>query len=131
MAFELFCLALILYHEARGEPRVGQLAVAEVVLNRVQDERYPDTICEVMEQKHNQICHFSFWCDDISDTPQDKDLFKEMREVAWSMFYSFPDLRIVDGATHYHHIDVSPRWAWTLTPVARIDNHVFYRWDQP
>ena len=91
MGLELFCLSLILYHEASGEPRVGQLAVAEVVLNRVIDGREPDTVCDVMEQERNGVCHFSFWCDGLSNTPENKELWEEVQFTASQMFYTFPE----------------------------------------
>ena len=130
MGLELFCLSLILYHEARGEPRVGQLAVAEVVLNRVVDHRYPNSVCEVMEQKHNGVCHFSFWCDGLSDNPEDEVLWMEVKTTATQLFYNFPELNLTEGATHYHHIDILPVWAKNLTKIAQIENHIFYRWER-
>ena len=129
MALELFCLSLILYHEARGEPRVGQLAVAEVVLNRVVDSRYPNAVCEVMEQQHEGVCHFSFWCDGLSDNPENKVLWAEVKITAQQVFYAYPEMNLTQGATHYHHKNILPAWAKGLTRVVQIDNHIFYRWE--
>ena len=130
MGLELFCLSLILYHEARGEPRVGQLAVAEVVLNRVMDNRYPNSVCEVMEQEHNGVCHFSFWCDGLSDNPENKELWEEINSTTKQLFYNYPGLNLTQGATHYHHIEIYPLWAENLTKIVRIENHIFYRWER-
>tara|TARA_R100001163_G_scaffold50882_1_gene38292 strand:- start:350 stop:742 length:393 start_codon:yes stop_codon:yes gene_type:complete len=130
MGLELFCLSLILYHEARGEPRVGQLAVAEVVLNRVMDNRYPNSVCEVMEQEHNGVCHFSFWCDGLSDNPENKELWEEINSTTKQLFYNYPGLNLTQGATHYHHIEIYPIWAENLTKIVRIENHIFYRWER-
>ena len=130
MGLELFCLSLILYHEARGEPRVGQLAVAEVVLNRVVDSRYPNSVCEVMEQEHDGVCHFSFWCDGLSDNPGDKVLWVEVKTTATQLFYNYPEINLTQGATHYHHKEILPLWATALTRVVQIDNHIFYRWER-
>lgn len=130
MGLELFCLSLILYHEARGEPRVGQLAVAEVVLNRVMDNRYPNSVCEVMEQEHNGVCHFSFWCDGLSDNPENKELWEEINSTTKQLFYNYPGLNLTQGATHYHHIEIYPIWAENLTKIVRIENHIFYRWEK-
>ena len=75
---EVNCLALNIYHEARNQPTVGKLAVAMVTMNRVKDERFPNTVCGVVTQglyKNNQPiinkCHFSWWCDGKSDKPKD------------------------------------------------------------
>ena len=130
MGLELFCLSLILYHEARGEPRVGQLAVAEVVLNRVMDNRYTNSVCEVMKQAHNGVCHFSFWCDGLSDNPENKELWEEINSTTKQLFYNYPGLNLTQGATHYHHIEIYPIWAENLTKIVRIENHIFYRWEK-
>jgi spore germination cell wall hydrolase CwlJ-like protein len=82
-----------------------------------------------MEQEHDGVCHFSFWCDGHSDTPKNKVLWEEMEFTARQMFYTFPELDMTQGATHYHHVDILPAWATELTRVVQIDNHIFYRWE--
>jgi len=85
MNVAIICLALNIYHEARNQPVAGQIAVSEVVLNRVADSKYPNTICEVVYQAkykkgsnlpiRNQ-CQFSWYCDGKSDKPTDIDAYR-------------------------------------------------------
>ena len=87
IAEALFCLALNVYHEAKNQSMIGQIAVAQVVMNRVYDERYPNTICEVVEQGPTYSwkpdfpvrnrCQFSWYCDGKSDTPRDLDAWEK------------------------------------------------------
>ena len=134
------CLALNMYHEARGQGIAGELAVTAVVLNRVNDKRYPNTICEVVEQgptraswqdpkvrypiKHR--CQFSWFCDGKSDTPRNKKIYNRMYNLADAILgneISFLD--ITGGATHYHADYVSPAWAKTKTKTVEIQDHIF------
>ena len=134
----ILCLALNVYHEAKNQPFIGQVAVAQVVMNRVYDERYPDTVCEVVEQGPTYSwkpdfpirnrCQFSWYCDGLSDTPTEKDAWDNAIMVANSVYYSnFEDF--VEGATHYHAYYVTPEWASAKTYIVRIEDHIFYRWD--
>lgn len=125
----LFCLALNVYHEARSQPLIEQVAVAQVVLNRVSSQHYPDSVCGVVYENHvpNRLhkCQFSWFCDGQSDTPRDAAAWLEANQVASLVLTpDFPDL--VDGATHYHADYVSPHWASTQTQVAQIGRHIFY-----
>ena len=134
----LVCMTMAVYFEARGEPLVGQSAVAHVIMNRVADERYPNTVCEVVKQgptykwqvnfpiRHK--CQFSFYCDGKSDKPKDKDAYR------WAEMISFGALtgRTYDpteGATHYHAYYVNPSWAQTKHMKVRINDHIFYAWE--
>ena len=136
------CLALNMYHEARGQGTAGELAVTTVVMNRVNDSRFPNTICGVVKQgptrpswkdpkilfpiKHK--CQFSWYCDGKLDVPPTSgSLWKDSREVARYVL-STPDLMdITDGATHYHADYISsPRWADPRRKTAQIDTHIFY-----
>lgn len=122
------CLAEALYFEARGENLVGQVAVAEVILNRVEDDSYPDTVCGVVRQGTGKLhaCQFSFYCDGKAEEIANKPKFEEMGKIAWVMLHGKP--RILTGnATHYHATSVSPRWVSKLVRTARIGAHVFYR----
>ena len=90
---EHYCMALNIYYEARGSNLADKAAVSDVVLNRVEDTRYPDTICEVVYQgkqdsKGNMIrnaCQFSWYCDGKADNPQDDDRWFEAQMIAWGI----------------------------------------------
>jgi len=133
---EAWCLAQNIYYEARGSNLADQAAVADVVLNRVQDTRYPNTICEVVKQGQQYAngqmirnrCQFSWYCDGKSDYPRDKEAWTKAQQTAYMMIY-YQDYRgIAEGATHYHANYVDPEWARDLQLVGRIGVHIFYRW---
>lgn len=138
MVFEtIVCLATAIYFEARGEPLAGQIAVAHTIMNRVEDRRFPDTVCEVVTQgptyswadgfpvRHR--CQFSFYCDGKSDDPTDQDAYNHSYEVALGVIEGrFIDLSM--GATHYHATYVLPEWAESKDHTITINNHRFYRW---
>jgi spore germination cell wall hydrolase CwlJ-like protein len=115
-----FCLALVVYTEARGEPLDGQLLVAEVVLNRVQMEQYPDDVCTVAFQQHQ----FS----GLKDTPDLETIFVD---PAWetSIDIAVEALQgptLGSGATHYHTTKFTPYWSKKLTRVGKYGRHIFY-----
>ena len=134
----LVCLALNTYHEARDQPFIGQVAVAQVVMNRVRDDRYPDNPCDVIKQgptyswaedypvRHR--CQFSWYCDGKSDKPRDTKAYEQAKMIAHGVYYGNLD-DFVEGATHYHAYYVYPEWAKSKTRTVRIDDHIFYRWD--
>ena len=134
----IVCLALNVYHEARDQPFIGQVAVAQVVMNRVYDDRYPDHPCEVVFQgptyswkpdfpvRHR--CQFSWYCDGKSDKVYDEDAYKQALTIAHGVYYDNLD-DFVEGATHYHATYVLPEWAESKTPVVQIGQHMFYRWE--
>ncbi len=126
------CLSEAIYHEARGEALEGQIAVAEVVLNRRDSGRYPSTVCGVVEQGAGQrnACQFSYYCDGRSDTVADKVAWAEVGRVARVMLDGAPRL-LTDGAMFYHNKAVSPYWAQDFTRTAQIGTHLFYREDAP
>lgn len=122
------CLTEALYHEARGETITGLVAVAEVILNRVDSRYYPDTVCEVVGQgiEYAPLCQFSYKCDGLSDAMARGDARTLMEKIAWVMLSGKP--RILTGkATHYHTNAVNPGWAARLVRTARIGDHIFYR----
>ncbi len=122
------CLTEALYFEARGENLVGQVAVAEVILNRVDSKSYPNSVCGVIQQGQSTRngCQFSFICDGKVEHIGDRETFEKLGKVAWVMLAGKP--RILTGkATHYHNSSVLPRWAKRLVRTARIGDHIFYR----
>lgn len=122
------CLATAIYHEARGEPLSGQVAVAEVILNRTESRHYPNTICAVTNQGRSsgRACQFSYACDGRSDAMTSAGPRERAQKLARLMIDGLPR-RVTDGATHFHATYVSPSWARTMTRTAAIGNHRFYR----
>lgn len=133
---EAWCLAQNVYYEARSSNRADRIAVADVVLNRVIDTRYPNTICEVVHQgrknpngtmKRN-MCQFSWYCDGKSDWPTDMDAWVDAQQIAYLMIVHNDGRGLTEGATHYHATYVKPAWAKQKQLVGRIGNHIYYRW---
>lgn len=123
------CLAEALYFEARGETRQGQMAVAEVILNRVDSKRYPDTVCAVVGQGEHRrhACQFSYRCDGLPETMAETRALSRVQDVARQMLGGY-ERALTKGATHYHTTAVRPGWSRRLTRVARIGDHLFYRY---
>lgn len=123
------CLAAGIYFEARGEPVKGQAAVAQVILNRVRNPAYPNTICGVVYQNKNwrNRCQFSFACDGIRDRVRSPALFTMAKDVAMAVTAGKIWLEEVGSSTHYHATYVNPRWASTMKRMNRIGQHIFYR----
>ena len=124
----LSCLSYAIYFEARGESIQGQVAVAEVILNRVDSRRYPETVCGVIKQGAHRLnaCQFSYNCDGRPETISEADAFARAAKIATMMLEGRP--RVLTGnATHYHTTAVSPRWSKRLTETARIGDHIFYK----
>ena len=138
------CLALNTYHEAKNQSLVGQIATAQVVMNRVEDDRFPNTICEVVKEgptrpswedpkKEYPIrhrCQFSWYCDGKDDTPKNEKAWRKAQDVAFIVYYNKIQLDVTEGATHYHATYVRPAWAKTKKRTTRIEKHIFYRWEK-
>ena len=147
------CLALNMYYEARSQGTAGLFAVSAVVLNRVNDKRFPNSVCEVIEQgpireswktrQHKNLtaserkyypiknrCQFSWYCDGKSDTPRNKKKYQELLDLSKAIMYneiSFVD--VTDGALFYHADYVTPGWAKTKQKTVEVQDHIFYRWN--
>jgi len=131
------CLAFALYHEARGEPYSGQIAVAATVLNRVKSKAYPSSICAVVYQnaRRRNACQFSFACDGKSDVPKRSATLERMRRMAGMAIAGtlWREAQMVDARqagslsrmTHYHRHDVKPLWSPKLERLTRIGDHLF------
>lgn len=126
---ERHCLATGIYFEARGEAYYGQLAVAEVILNRVASRRYPNTVCKVVFQGSHRrnACQFSFACDGLSDRPREQLSWRRATRLARYATTSGQRQAIIGGATHYHADYVKPHWASAFVEVAKIGRHIFYK----
>ena len=123
------CLAEGIYYESRGEQPRGQAAVAQVILNRVRNPAYPNTICGVVYQNadwHNR-CQFSFACDGRRRTVKEPDAMKRAVEIAREVTSGRIYLAEVADATHYHAYWVAPSWRRTMIKVIKIGVHTFYR----
>ena len=136
----LMCMAVNIYHEAGNQSMIGQMAVGQVVLNRVEDSRFPDTVCEVVKEavtyKNSNKpvrwkCQFTWFCDGKKDEPNFKSkTWSAALENASILLTKTIVLDITEGATHYHATYVRPAWAKTKTKTTRIDRHIFYRWER-
>ena len=116
---EFDCLALNVYHEARGEARAGQLAVAAVTLNRVRDAEFPDSVCGVVWQRGQ----FSWTRDGKPDRPYEKDAWEQAKRVALAAWWGQSNVGV---ATYFHAVSVRPFWARERRKIARVGRHVFY-----
>ena len=141
---QMQCLAMNMYHEARDQGTAGRLAVSAVVMNRVNDDRFPNTICEVVLQAQmkkswrtglpipiRNKCQFSWYCDGKSDEVKDEKTYQKILDFSSLIMHNnirFVD--ITDGATHYHADYVKPDWAKTKTRTTEIGDHIFYRWEK-
>ena len=135
----LMCMATNIYHEAKNQPMAGQIAVAQVVMNRVNDNRYPDNVCDVVKQgltyKNGKVvlgkCQFSWYCDGKKDDVDKKsEKWRNSLRYASMVITNRVTLDITEGATHYHATYVRPAWARTKTKTVRINRHIFYRWEK-
>ena len=125
----LTCLTQAVYFEAGFEPGTGQQAVAQVVLNRMRHPIFPHSVCGVVYQGADLKtgCQFSFTCDgSLAKTPQ-KDAWTRAQYVAEQALSGYV-MKEVGGATHYHTQWVVPWWQPTVSKVAQVGAHIFYRW---
>jgi len=122
------CLAQAIYFEARGEPLDGQIAVAEVVLNRVDDPRFPKSICGVTRQGagSGRGCQFSYVCDRNSDVMKSA-LSRDRAEKIAAMMLAGRARSLTSGATYFHTRSTRPDWSSRFTRTASIGHHYFYR----
>jgi spore germination cell wall hydrolase CwlJ-like protein len=123
------CLAEAVYFEARGEPKRGQIAVAQVVMNRVFSGFYPNSVCGVVYQnadRHN-ACQFTFACDDVKDTIDEPDMWEQAKEISHDMLDGRMWLPEIGHSTHYHAYWVHPSWVNEMKKLHKIGVHSFYR----
>tara|TARA_R110002049_G_scaffold106885_1_gene254415 strand:+ start:188 stop:727 length:540 start_codon:yes stop_codon:yes gene_type:complete len=131
-ANEVDCLVEAIYFESRSEEFIGQLAVANVILERVRSPKFPDTVCTVVHDgqyykgvpvKHR--CAFSYWCDGKKEIMKDKQALTMAKRVA-HMALDGIILEDVQGATYYHASYANPKWASQFELASRIGKHLFY-----
>lgn len=120
---QMRCLAGAVYFEARGEPLDGQLAVAEVVINRSQDSRWPASYCGVVYQR----AQFSFIRGGkMPSIPTSKATWHRAKAVAQIAHDKLWETKASE-AVYFHADYVRPKWSRRKTRVVKIDTHVFYR----
>lgn len=122
MLTSLMCLSLAIYYEARDQSLEGQIAVAEVVLNRVESSKFPDTVCDVVWQRKQ----FSFTHDGKPENPKHRS-WEPIQELAEDILNRPDDYLLGHGATHYHAVYVDPYWASKLEMVGKVGDHIFYK----
>ncbi len=122
------CLTEALYFEARGETLKGMAGVAEVILNRVDDPRYPGDVCSVINQGTGKLfrCQFTYTCDGRPETMADRSAYVQVGKVARLMLDGAPR-NLTSGATHYHTKSVKPRWSRVFPRTTTIGYHHFYK----
>jgi spore germination cell wall hydrolase CwlJ-like protein len=152
---DIECMARNIYFEAGNQSKAGMIAVARVVMNRVQDRRFPDNVCDVIYEgpvreswktkqdttlpederiyyPRRDRCQFSWYCDGKADeilSKQNNIAWRQAQDIAFLVLNFNKYNGIVDGATHYHADYVDPDWNKTITLITKIDDHIFYRWD--
>ena len=123
------CLTEVIYFEARGEAVRGQIAVAQVVLNRAFSGYYPTTVCGVVYQnKHRHLaCQFTFACDNVADVVKEPDMWDRARKIAKESLDGRLWLPEVGKSTHYHAYWVRPSWVNEMKKMYKYGVHTFYR----
>ena len=133
-ADEKSCLTEAIYFEARSESFIAQLAVANVILERTKNDRYPDTICEVVHEgkyfKEHPVrhqCQFSYWCDGKPESIANTEAYKTALSVAELAMHGVLVEHTL-GATHYHATYVTPKWSFNnnFTELGQVGRHIFY-----
>jgi spore germination cell wall hydrolase CwlJ-like protein len=122
------CLAIAIYFEARGEPQRGQVAVGQVILNRVRSPLFPETICGVVYQgQMSPGCQFSFTCDGRTDVPRNDAQWRQAQDIASRITKGELWLPEVGYSTYYHADYVRPNWASSMSRIDTIGRHIFYK----
>jgi spore germination cell wall hydrolase CwlJ-like protein len=138
----IVCLAKNAYFEARNQSVLSQIAVSQVVMNRVQSPDFPNTVCGVVYEaqlskwykdkmdkevplKHK--CQFSWYCDGKADIITDVQSYKIALAVAHQVLSKYTMHDVTDGALFYHAYYVKPRWAREKIKTVVHEDHIFYR----
>jgi spore germination cell wall hydrolase CwlJ-like protein len=131
-AKDLQCLSKVMYYEARGEGERGMVAVGHVVMNRVADKRFPNTVCNVVKQGKyanrkpvKNKCQFSYVCDGIPDVVKDKETFEKATQLAHTVLTGV-STNPVGKSLYFHTTAVKPKWCHTFAKIKKIGRHIFY-----
>jgi spore germination cell wall hydrolase CwlJ-like protein len=121
------CLARSIYWEARGEGDAGMGAIANVIMNRVGQEGFPNTICGVVKQGHEQgTCQFSWWCDGRSDDATEEESYSQAKEIARKALNRQLKDR-TGGALYFHNRELAPNWSRGYIRTVEIGELVFFK----
>jgi len=141
---DIHCLAQNIYFEAGNQPLAGKIAVVNVVLNRVEHDKFPNNVCDVVYQTKEWrtswtgktipklgMCQFSWFCDGKSDKPKDSKTWAESLQLADDMLVKYVKsdnyLDLTEGAMWYHAYYIQPYWSHHLNETVQISAHIFYR----
>jgi spore germination cell wall hydrolase CwlJ-like protein len=127
-AVALLCLTQAIYFEARGEPLLGQYAVAEVIMNRVASDKFPNTVCAVVAQDlgpKKYDCQFSYMCDNKSERMLETIPRQRAESIAYVVGSGVTN--ITHNATYFHASSHTPHWSKVFTRTREIGKHYFYR----
>jgi len=121
------CLARTIYWEANRKDDAEMEAIANVVMNRLGHKGFPNTICGVVRQGHEQgACQFSWWCDGRSDDAEEEVPYSKAKEIARKAL----NRQLKDrsgGALYFHHRKVNPNWSNEYIRTVEVGEHVFYK----
>ena len=123
---QIDCLAENIYFESAHEPWDGRVAVALVTMNRLQDPRYPKTVCNVVKQKTNSTCQFSWYCES-GKVVRNHRAYKEALNIAIHVYSNYEKIHdLTKGALFYHADYVNPKWRG-VEKTTVIGRHIFYK----
>ncbi len=121
------CLARNIYWEAKGEGAIGMEAIANVVMNRLGHEGFPNRVCEIVKQGGEfAVCQFSWWCDGRPDSIKEDKPYSIAKEIARKALNRQLKDR-TGGAMYFHHRNVTPSWSSEYILTAKIGEHLFYK----
>ncbi len=119
---ELKCLADNVYHESKGESLRGKQAVAQVTLNRVNNEKFPSDVCEVVYERSKKVCQFSWTCKNINITYD--DAYEDSLMIAYAVLENEVYDHRLSKSLFFHANYVKPKWK--KKPITKIGKHIFY-----
>lgn len=121
------CLARTIYWEAKGKDDADREAIANIVMNRIGHEGFPNTICGVVKQGHEQgACQFSWWCDGRPDDAEEEENYSRAKEIARKALNRQLNDR-TGGALYFHHRKVTPKWSKEYIKTVEVGEHIFYK----
>lgn len=120
---DLTCLAKNIYYEAPAEPYLGKLAVATVTMNRVRHPSFPKTVCDVVYQRNNRGCQFSWTCGPKARFNQ--ELYNQSLDIARDVLTNNTNVTSLENALYFHNTKIQPNWTFAKR-IVQIGNHIFY-----